>query len=85
MVGQWGWDTALYLWNKCSEKEILKKHHNKKAYKGFYNRHMKSLKEAFEEGTFEVRYKSGVGFGVYTFSSLSPKKQEDKKAVKLLW
>eukprot|EP00957_Ditylum_brightwellii_P101963 7771649-Ditylum_brightwellii.AAC.1 len=38
-------ENALCLWNKFSRKEISKKHCNQEAYKGFYNRHMKGLKE----------------------------------------
>eukprot|EP00957_Ditylum_brightwellii_P181339 13813866-Ditylum_brightwellii.AAC.1 len=50
-------ENALCLWNKCYGKEILKKHCNNKAYKDFYNKHTKGLKEAFKGGIFEVRYK----------------------------
>eukprot|EP00957_Ditylum_brightwellii_P135131 10302487-Ditylum_brightwellii.AAC.1 len=48
---------ALYLWNKCSGKEISKKHYNNKTFRGFHNRHKKGLKKAFEEDIFEVRSK----------------------------
>eukprot|EP00957_Ditylum_brightwellii_P017022 1284139-Ditylum_brightwellii.AAC.1 len=64
-------EKVLCLQNKFSGKVIPKKQCNNKAFRTFYNRHMKGLKKAFEEA--------------YTLSALSLKKQEDKKALKLLW
>eukprot|EP00957_Ditylum_brightwellii_P168086 12795951-Ditylum_brightwellii.AAC.1 len=70
---------ALCLWNKFSGKEIPKKHHNNKSFRGFYNRHMKGLKKAFKEGEFEVRYKEGFGFGVYILSTAFPKNKRTRR------
>eukprot|EP00957_Ditylum_brightwellii_P129141 9850047-Ditylum_brightwellii.AAC.1 len=46
-------ENTLCIWNKCSGKGIPKKYCNNKAHRGFYSRHMKSLKKEFEEGMFE--------------------------------
>eukprot|EP00957_Ditylum_brightwellii_P208472 15357632-Ditylum_brightwellii.AAC.1 len=54
-------ENTLCIWNKCSGKEIPKKQYNREAYKDFYNRHIKGIKEAFEEAFFDARYKESVG------------------------
>eukprot|EP00957_Ditylum_brightwellii_P072382 5501277-Ditylum_brightwellii.AAC.1 len=72
-------ENSLCFWFKCPGKEIPKKHCNNKAFRSFYNRHIKDIKEALKEGIFEVRYKEGVVFGVYTLSDLSPPQKRTRR------